>query len=245
LLGDEKGGNKGFKEKYLNNSVTEVKGGYEITYQPVNKDAFKSDLNTSAQSTINSLTKNESVSLYNFFAKNKEGFIPVDYSSQGLDDEQKKELLKDYIDYSYDNFAGGQSRVEIGRRRLPEDNGTLSSSEISKQKKAQEIELYSGEILEAIENNELEDALKALNISTNNVITSTGDEKGDITGYFLKKGSNEYQFKSTDSDIDIFKKLMEIKGYKKVDIQNQVDKLFKLDEKTKATSNTTAAQFNK
>ncbi len=245
LLGDEKGSNKGFKQKYLKKSVPEVKGGYEITYQPVDQKAFKSDLSTSAQSTINSLTKNESVSLYNFFAKNKEGFIPVDYSSQGLNDEQKKELLKDYIDYSYDNFAGGQSRVEIGRRRLREDDGTLSSSESSAQKKAQDLELYSGEVLRAIEENKLEDTLKALNISTNNVITSTGDEKGDITGYFLKKGSNEYRFKSTDSDIDTFKKLMEIKGYGKADIQKEVDKLFNLDEKTKTTSNITAAQFNK
>ena len=94
-------------------------------------------------------------------------------------------------------------------------------------KKAQDLETTVGNVYAAVEQNTLKEALSKSNITTDKVLTDTGDEDGKVIGFYVNKGDKEYKFRTTDSKRKTMENILRFKGgLSSSQIDEQLDKLF-------------------
>ena len=94
-------------------------------------------------------------------------------------------------------------------------------------KKGKDLETTVGNVYEAVEQNTLKEALGKSNITTDKVLTDTGDEDGKVIGFYVNKGDKEYKFRTTDSKRKTMENILRFKGgLSSSQIDEQLDKLF-------------------
>ena len=217
------------KEETINNP--NVEGG-KLRVQKVDKNKFINNPKVveAARAYIAGLDPDDREALNNgIFAPQKdkdEFYIP----SYGDDEETNKAndalVLKNYIQYQADRIPLEKVLEEIKPEKSIEDKKP-SAAQL---KKAKDAEAIAGNFAQVIgDGKDLEDSLKKANITTNRVITDTGNEKGKVLGYIAKKGDKEYRFMTGDSEREKVKKLLEFDGKLSAsEIIENLDKLFPL-----------------
>ncbi len=230
-----------FNESYLQEEETiddpNVKGG-KIKLQRVDKNKFINNPQViqAAKAYIDGLDPDDREALNNgIFAPKKENLLEKDspelyVPSYGDDQETNKAndalILKNYIQYQADRIPS-QKVLETIKPEKPIEDKKPSAAQL---KKAKDAEVIAGNFAQAVgDGKDLEDSLKKANITTNRVITDTGDEKGKVIGYIAKKGDKEYRFMTGDSEREKVKKLLEFNGKLSAsEIIKNLDKLFPL-----------------
>ena len=193
-----------------------VKGG-KIRLQRVDKNKFINNPQViqAARAYIAGLDPDDREALNNgIFAPKKEILLEKDspefyIPSYGDDEEVNKAndalVLKNYIQYQADRIPS----QKVLERIKPEKTKELTRFELAKLKDREAIvSTYTG----LIEGGSLEEALKGANLTTERIITTTGDKKGTPTGFLLKKGDKAYRFMYNDSRTKKFRKLLEYNG---------------------------------
>jgi hypothetical protein len=217
-----------------------VKGG-KLRVQRVDKNKFINNPQVvqAAKAYIDGLDPDDREALNNgIFAVQKENLLKKDspefyIPSYGDDEETNKAndalVLKNYIQYQADRIPSEKVLEEIKPEKPIEDKKP-SAAQL---KKAKDAEAIAGNFAQVIgDGKDLEDSLKKANITTNRVITDTGDENGKVLGYIAKKGDKEYRFMTGDSEREKVKKLLEFDGKLSAsEIIENLDKLFPLGSK--------------
>ena len=94
-------------------------------------------------------------------------------------------------------------------------------------KKGKDLETTVGNVYEAVEQNTLKEALSKSNITTDKVLTDTGDEGGKVIGFYVNKGDKEYKFRLADSKRKTMENILRFNGgLSPSQIDEQLDKLF-------------------
>ena len=242
-------------ESYLQEEETiddpAVKGG-KIKLQRVDKNKFINNPKVieAAKAYIDGLDPDDREALNNgIFAPKKENLLEKDspelyVPSYGDDQETNKAndalILKNYIQYQADRIPPQKLLDTI----KPEKPKELTKFELAKLK---DRETIVSTYTDLIEGESLEEALQGANLTTERIITTTGDKKGTPTGFLLKKGDKAYRFMYNDSRTKKFRKLLEYNGVlSPSQIDEEVKKLKKKYETGpyKSEYNTTQDDLN-
>lgn len=98
-------------------------------------------------------------------------------------------------------------------------------------KKAQDLETTVGNVYAAVKQNTLEDALEKSYISTDKILTDTGEEGGKVIGFYVNKGDKEYKFRLADSKRKTMENILRFNGgLSSSQIVQQLDKLFDVNK---------------
>ena len=188
-----------------------VEGG-KLRVQKVDKKKFIDNPKVveAAKAYIAGLDPDDREALNNgIFApqKNKDEFYIPSY---GDDEEVNKAndalVLKNYIQYQADRIPSQKVLEKI----KPAGKSGLTSAQARRAENRKEIvKEYTG----LLKGSSLEETLAGIGVDTRSgIITTTGDDEGEITGYEAKKGGKTYVFNKADKPIDTFKKMLQFNG---------------------------------
>lgn len=209
-----------------------VEGG-KLRVQEVDKSKFINNPKVveAAKAYIAGLDPDDREALNNgIFApqKNKDEFyIPSYGDNEEVNKANDALVLKNYIQYQADRIP---SQKVLQRIKAPstEKSSTKKPPTEGQLDKAKSIELRAGAFATALGTQEnLEKALRKVNISSDRVITDTGTSKGKIIGYIAKKGDKEYRFMIGGDEKETVKKMLQFDGkLSDNQISVQLEKLF-------------------
>jgi hypothetical protein len=182
--------------------------GGKIKVQYVDREKFKKNLmeTGTAKAYIDGLDLDDREALNNGVFVNQGGQVIVPYSDNAeFNKESDRLVLDNYVDYQVKRVPEYKVLSKIKAEKTKE----LTRFELAKLKDREAIvSTYTG----LIESGSLEEALKGANLTTERIITNTGNEEGTPTGFLLKKGDKAYRFMYNDSRTKKFRKLLEYNG---------------------------------
>lgn len=234
IIGENGKEKEELNENYLQKEETidnpNVKGG-KLRVQKVDKNKFINNPKVveAAKAYIAGLDPDDREALNNgIFAvqKGDEFYIPPYGNDEEVNKANDALAINNYIQYQADRIPSQKVLEEIKPEKPIEDKKPSAAQS----KRAKDAEVIAGNFAQAVgDGKDLEDSLKKANITTNRVITDTGDEKGKVIGYIAKKGDKEYRFMTGDSEREKVKKLLEFDGKLSAsEIIKNLDKLFPL-----------------
>tara|TARA_R110000737_G_scaffold290880_1_gene297496 strand:+ start:16 stop:1494 length:1479 start_codon:yes stop_codon:yes gene_type:complete len=212
-------------------------------------DGVKEQLKESSKSTVMSWSPSEMVNWWNATQKNN----PEAYGKD-------KKFMKKEVDFTEAQkyvFVGGvptddinpnvQDIINAFTRKTVKENPQLmdkiffandptpTKKDIEptpeQLKKAQDLETTVGNVYAAVKQNTLEDALEKSYISTDKILTDTGEEGGKVIGFYVNKGDKEYKFRLADSKRKTMENILRFNGgLSSSQIVQQLDKLFPVNK---------------
>lgn len=190
------------------------KGG-KIRLQRVDKNKFINDPKVieASKAYIAGLDPDDREALNNgIFAPQKdkdEFYIPSYGDNEEVNKANDALVLNNYLQYQADRIPS-EKVLEMIEPEKPIKDKKLSAAQ---KKKAEDKKVIVEEYTNLIKGSSIDKALLSIGVDTNSgIMTTTGDDTGEVIGYKTKRNGKTYVFKKTDKPIDTFKKMLQFNG---------------------------------
>ena len=249
-INSEKAASSVYGENPQTETVTTKTGDGKTTtqyYLTPNEEDVKKALEVSSREAVLSWTPSQIINWYNATQRNSPTakrddsgkFMPItkmftEDEKYDIVDGVPTDTLRSDVKKVVDAFTEKTIKENPGLlesrffKNKPEIKLDKTKKLTSEQlKKGKDLETTVGNVYEAVEQNTLKEALGKSNITTDKVLTDTGDEDGKVIGFYVNKGDKEYKFRATDSKRKTMENILRFKGgLSSSQIDEQLDKLF-------------------